>query len=228
MGSSESGVLGRQYLSKFYKVIRVLVLSIVLVLLVGNLAISFATIVAKANMSPSEDLAIPGIPNLMAVDDRLWRGGAPATEGYEALAGAGVRTVIDLRAEASTDADARMLRRLGVDLVRIPIRDGQAPTTEQVAAFLKTVDESSGKVFVHCGAGVGRTGTMAAAYLVRSGSASPFQALARNLAVGPPSLEQMAFVEGMSDGSFDRPSVVVTGLSRLLDAPRRLMVRLGI
>ena len=70
----DSGVLGRQYLSKCYKVIRVFVLSIVLVLLVGNVAICFATMVIRAKMSPSEDLAIHGVANLMAVDDRLWRG----------------------------------------------------------------------------------------------------------------------------------------------------------
>ncbi|WP_406215152.1 hypothetical protein [Streptomyces canus] len=44
-------------------------------------------------------------------------------------------------------------------------------------------------MFVHCGAGVGRTGTMAAAYLVKTGEQS--SAVRRNLAVGPPSIEQI-------------------------------------
>jgi protein tyrosine phosphatase (PTP) superfamily phosphohydrolase (DUF442 family) len=170
-------------------------------------------------------LELPGIHNLEVVDDGLWRGAAPSTKGYEALAASGVETVIDLRAEEGIPDERPVLDRLGMDLVRIPIRDGQAPTSAQVSSFLDAVAASPGRVFVNCGAGVGRTGTMAAAYLFDTGSASPSQALLRNLEVGPPSLEQLFFVGGMGDGSFSAPPAPVTALSRFLDAPRRLLVR---
>jgi protein tyrosine phosphatase (PTP) superfamily phosphohydrolase (DUF442 family) len=205
---------------------RAIVLALVLVLIAGNTSIFVATMVARHDSVPHR-VELPGVPNLVAVDDKLWRGAAQDERGYEALAGRGVETVIDLRAETAR-GDDRSLERLGLDVIHIPMRDGQAPTNDQVAEFLSAVKSSSGRVFVHCGAGVGRTGTMSAAYLVQTGGASASEALTHNLAVGPPSLEQLAFVSGMDDGSFDRPPIAVTVLSRFLDAPRRLMVRLGI
>jgi protein-tyrosine phosphatase len=168
-----------------------------------------------------------GVDNLRAVDGRLWRGAAPTTDGYRNLAGAGITTVVDLRAEEGLEHDVRTVQELGMKLVRIPMRDGQAPTTEEVEAFLAATQESEGRVFVHCGAGVGRTGAMVGAYGVRQGELSGPGAVRRNLAVGPPSLEQIAFVAGMDDGLSVKPGTVVTAVSRVLDAPRRIWSRYG-
>ncbi len=75
---------------------------------------------------------------------------------------------------------------LGVELVR-PDTCWSEAVGRQANQFIEAVQSFEGVVLVHCGAGVGRTGTMAAAYLVRSGEATPNEALWRNLAVGPPS-----------------------------------------
>ena len=112
-------------------------------------------------------------------------------------------------------------------LVRIPMRDGQVPTTEEIEAFLAATQESAGRVFVHCGAGVGRTGAMVGAYQVRQGELSGPDAVRRNLAVGPPSLEQIAFVAKMDDGLPEKPGTMLTAVSRVLDAPRRIWSRYG-
>jgi hypothetical protein len=82
--------------------------------------------------------------------------------------------------------------------------------------------------FLHCGAGVGRTGALAASYLVRTGQAGPAEALRRNLAVGPPSLEQIAFAATLDGESVQRPPAPVVAVSRVLDAPRRLWSRYGV
>ena len=56
----------------------------------------------------------------------------------------------------------------------ISIRDFEAPTLEQIEQFLAIVSTSipSKKVIVHCRGGIGRTGTMAAAYWITKGLSS--------------------------------------------------------
>ena len=132
--------------------------------------------------------------------------------------------MVDLRAEEDVEVDDALLGRLGITRVHLPLRDGQSPTRAQVQRFLEAVDESDGRVYVHCGAGVGRTGTMAAAYLVTQGLATPSAAVQRNLSVGPPSLEQLAFSAGLGAPELRRPPSVLVALSRVVDAPRRIWV----
>lgn len=197
-------------------------------LVLGNLAILAASFWARETTpAAAPPPAITGIDNLRAVDGRVWRGGAPTPEGYRNLAGAGVTTVVDLRAEDGLEADFQLVRDLGMNLVRIPMRDGQVPSAQEVEAFLAATHASAGPVFVHCGAGVGRTGAMVGAYEVSQGELSGRAALRRNLAVGPPSLEQIAFVARMGDGAPEKPGVMVTAVSRVLDAPRRMWSRMG-
>ena len=196
-------------------------------LLVGNLAILAASMWARETTATTAPEALPGVENLQTVDDRLWRGAAPTTEGYQALAAAGTTTVVDLRAEEGLEDDARTVTDLGMKLVRLPVRDGQVPSADKIEAFLAATREPGAKVFVHCGAGVGRTGAMVGAYLVASGEANGRGALRQNLAVGPPSLEQVAFVASLEGDELDRPNAVVTSVSRVLDAPRRLWSRYG-
>jgi protein-tyrosine phosphatase len=113
-------------------------------------------------------------------------------------------------------------------LIHIPVRDGQTPSSSQIAAFLEATQKSEGTVFVHCGAGVGRTGAMVGAYSVANGELNGPGAVRRNLAVGPPSLEQLAFVAGLDDDGIERPHVAVRAVSRVLDSPRRIWHNLGI
>lgn len=204
--------------------VRLLVLVIGMFLL-PNLAILGLHLLAQRN-APAPAVSLP-IKNFAQVDDALWRGAAPTAAGYEALAANGVTTVIDLRAEEDVQVDEAVLARLGLHRVHLPMRDGQSPTEAQVTRFLAAVNGSEGRAFVHCGAGVGRTGTMSAAYLVKTGQATPSEALQRNLSVGPPSLEQLAFSAGLGDGAnVSRPAPLMVAISRTLDAPRRIWVNI--
>jgi protein tyrosine phosphatase (PTP) superfamily phosphohydrolase (DUF442 family) len=196
-------------------------------LLVGNLLIAGASVWAHEADPLSTPQSVEGVGNIAVVDAHVWRGADPSTTGYKELAAHGVHTIIDLRAVDGIDPPVELLDRLGMDLVRIPLRDGQAPTPGQVRQFLDVVSDARGRVFVHCGAGVGRTGTMAAAYLVKTGQASGLEALRRNLSVGPPSLEQIAFAAELSGGRVEQPNTILTVVSRVLDAPRRLWVRIS-
>ncbi len=192
----------------------------------GILALSYW---AREETPPPEGAyAVRGIHHFQPVDARrtLWRGGAPSPDGYRALARRGFSTVVDLRAEDLTAAQLAGPRKAGLDVVRLPVRDGQTPTPRQVERFLRVVGEAPGPVFVHCGAGVGRTGAMVAAYLVRTGQESAPAAVRRNLAVGPPSVEQIYYGLSLGRDRADQPPLPVVAVSRLVDAPRRVWSRL--
>jgi len=201
------------------------------VLAIGNLFILAASALAKTT-APASGLDVPdavaGIRDFEAVDATLWRGGAPGADDYRALAAAGVTTVVDLRAEENLRIPVELLTELDLTRVAIPIRDGQTPTDDQVQRFLDAVESSDGTVYLHCGAGVGRTGALAAVYTVSRGGGG-WSAMRANLAVGPPSLEQLAYAAALDTGEApERPNVALVAVSRTLDGPRRIFKALDI
>jgi protein tyrosine phosphatase (PTP) superfamily phosphohydrolase (DUF442 family) len=194
-------------------------------LVLGNLTIVAASLSLRGDSLPAPDVRVD---NFRVVDEQVWRGAAPSAATYRDLAAAGATTVVDLRAEDDLTVDTALLDDLGVTRFHLPIRDGQIPSQAQVDHFLDIVRNSSGPVFVHCGAGVGRTGAMVAAYLVRTGEADGVEALRRNLSVGPPSLEQVTFAATLEGAHASRVPAPVVIVSRVLDAPRRLWSRYGL
>ena len=119
------------------------------------------------------------IPNFQAVDETYLRGGQPDQDGLVWLAEHGVKTRVDLRGDDRLNQwnppawNPRSLKTFEID-----VRDFEAPTLEMVEKFLQVVDAPENQpVFVHCKAGIGRTGVMTACRNIAHGMTAD-QALA--------------------------------------------------
>ncbi len=126
------------------------------------------------------DDAVPGVPNFGIITRDVWRGAEPTPEGLTALAGLGVKTVIDLRMEDEYEVIPK-----GVSYVRIPVSAWHADRLD-VARVLRAVKENPKPVFIHCEQGRDRTGYAVAAYRI-SEKMSPADACQelRNFHVNP-------------------------------------------
>ena len=111
---------------------------------------------------------IHGINNFHEVDQDVYRGGQPTSEGIKYLAQIGVKVVLDLRGhDARAVAEQHMVEAAGMRYVNVPMSGLTPPTSTQIGTALTLLeDPSAGPVFVHCRRGADRTGAVVAAYRI--------------------------------------------------------------
>jgi protein tyrosine/serine phosphatase len=123
---------------------------------------SFA-VIAAAQTSPTE---FPGIKirNFGQMDENYYRGAQPNPDDYAALAQLGIKTIIDLRNDP-TDYEKAAVEAAGMKYVNIPMSGWKKPKETAIKQFLDIVnDPDTGKFYVHCKAGIHRTGMTGAVY----------------------------------------------------------------
>lgn len=126
------------------------------------LVLGFST-VASAQSAPGNFPDVK-IRNFGQMDERFFRGAQPLPEDYQSLKDLGVKTVIDLRNDP-TDYEKAAVEALGMKYVSIPMSGWQYPKERQIQEFLRVANDSeTGKFFVHCKAGIHRTGVVGAVY----------------------------------------------------------------
>lgn len=123
-----------------------------------------AATIAPVTTVAKVDFSSVKIGNFGQMDERFFRGAQPLQSDFQALKDLGINTVIDLRNDP-TDYEKGAVEALGMKYINIPMSGWKSPQQEDIDAFLKLVDDpDTGKFFVHCKAGIHRTGVIGAAY----------------------------------------------------------------
>ena len=147
---------------------------------------------------------ITGAPirRVSQITPQLHVGGQYRKRGWPRLAVRGITAVVNLRVEF----DDREAGIAPPQYLHLPVVDDRAPSLDQLemgAEFISAVVAQGGSVYVHCGSGIGRAATMAAAYLI-STSLGKDEAWAKIRAVRPfirPTAVQLEQIERYAAGS---------------------------
>jgi len=103
------------------------------------------------------------------VKDKVIGMSRPEPGDLAALKSRGVDHVISLTVQP---LPREHLDKHGITGIHIPVLDMSVPTPEEIVRFVEQLSrlvDDGHRVAVHCGAGLGRTGTMLACYLVSRG-----------------------------------------------------------
>jgi atypical dual specificity phosphatase len=109
-------------------------------------------------------------------------------KSLQELAEQGVSVLINLHESPHPEG---ALARYGLSEIHLPVPDFTPPTPAQLEQGVHAIEKAVSRghrVAVHCGAGLGRTGTLVACYLVSLGL-EPDEAIARIRAARPGSVE---------------------------------------
>lgn len=113
---------------------------------------------------------------LSEITPQLYLGGQHYPHGWAAMQQRGITAVVNLR-EAHHDDVAKGIG--GLRHLHLPTRDNTPPALEDLARGVDFITEEiarGGKVYVHCGVGVGRAPAQVAAFLISQGQ-TPREAL---------------------------------------------------
>ncbi len=104
------------------------------------------------------------------ITDYMLVGAQPDKSDITALREAGVAAVLNVRHDDSFRA---MYHSLDIQYAHVPVRDFSTPSPNQLAECCRFIDEqrrARKPVLIHCALGIGRSATVALAYLLVEGT----------------------------------------------------------
>lgn len=140
------------------------------------------------------------VRSLSQITLQLHVGGQYRRRGWKRLMARGVTAVVNLRIEFDDEARQIAPERY----LYLPTVDDTPPSLEHLREGVRFIDREirrGGGVYIHCGSGVGRAPTMAAAYLVYA-SMTPTEAWTKIRSVRPfirPRPQQVAQVDRFAE-----------------------------
>lgn len=124
----------------------------------------YLLIIALAFSIPTYAQVSVEIDNFGQVDARIYRGAQPDKVGIAYLKSIGVNTVINLRDDVK-DYEEPTVESLGMVYINVPMSGWMYPREKDIQLLLRMLnDVKLGKIFIHCKAGIHRTGTVIAVY----------------------------------------------------------------
>jgi protein-tyrosine phosphatase len=104
------------------------------------------------------------VDNFGKVDERIYRGAQPSEKGLIELKALGINTIIDLRDDPQP-FEKKTVETLGMSYINIPMSGYLYPREKDIQKLLSLLnDVKLGHIFIHCKAGIHRTGTVVAVY----------------------------------------------------------------
>lgn len=149
------------------------------------------------------------VPYTYRVDSKVIRGSRPTPDKLNRLNEEGCGATVNLCKEMS-NGDADLIGAAGLtgkmQTLHIKITDNTPPDHDQVDELITYLENSGGRVYVHCEAGVGRTGVMVACYRMFQGWPLA-DALCEAKQFGCSMPDQLAFIENRASAPISaRPS----------------------
>jgi protein tyrosine phosphatase (PTP) superfamily phosphohydrolase (DUF442 family) len=160
--------------------------------------------------------SVQGINNFYQVDEHVYRGAQPTTEGFKYLAKIGVKTVLDLREDDERSSEeGQVVTSLGMQYVNVPMTGLTPPTATEITKILALLEDgTAGAVFVHCKSGADRTGVVIAAYRIDHDHWDNSRALKEAMSCGMSSFQfpRQSYIRKFQPLTIEERSKILNGL----------------
>jgi atypical dual specificity phosphatase len=124
---------------------------------------------------------------LTKIDDNVFAGPMPKTKDWKLFQELGIKYVVNLMLEPHNE---NFVNEHDVRVLHVPVKNYTSPSMAQIEGILDFIEQHPNqKVLIHCWAGLGRTGTVIACYLIKHKGMTANEAIQHIRSLRPGSVE---------------------------------------